>query len=205
MALVNTLINALIGKATARAMRKYRAYPQGKTAVLLVDVQMGFLGEEPKLLPGYKRLVEFARARGFAVMRSHYDHLAQTEHSTPATEAMVSALSTSDGHAAPPQIESKSSDIELAPRSTLSAILGTDALDQFRQRGIEHVVLAGPLSLTTLDSTMRDAAQEDLHVTVIDSLVKDRTQDAVGTHLKFTMLRYAHEVLSCDDFLKHAA
>jgi nicotinamidase-related amidase len=61
-------------------------------------------------------------------------------------------------------------------------------------RGLEHLILAGPLGDLTLDSSLRDAVQRDLHVTVVSDCVAASSAAALELELRYTMPRYAHLV-----------
>ena len=82
----------------------------------------------------------------------------------------------------------------LPRRSTLS-IFGLPEVDALiESRGLEHLILAGPLGDLTLDSSLRDAVQRDLHVTVVSDCVAASSAAALELELRYTMPRYAHLV-----------
>lgn len=84
------------------------------------------------------------------------------------------------------------SDIVLPSRKALS-IFELSKLDALiKSQGLEHLILAGPLADITLDSSLRDAVQRDLHVTVVSDCVSASSPAALELEIKYTMPRYAH-------------
>ncbi|RWA52274.1 hypothetical protein AU476_18080 [Cupriavidus sp. UYMSc13B] len=87
----------------------------------------------------------------------------------------------------------------LPSRTTLS-IFGRPEVDALiESRGLEHLILAGPLADLTLDSSLRDAVQRDLHVTVVRDCVAASSQAALELEIRYTMPRYAHLVTDLEN------
>lgn len=79
----------------------------------------------------------------------------------------------------------------LPSRKTLS-IFGLPEVDALiESRGLEHLILAGPLADLTLDSSLGDAVQRDLHVTVVSDCVAASSPAALKLELRYTEPRYA--------------
>ena len=86
----------------------------------------------------------------------------------------------------------------LPPRSAFSAFSGGELEGLLKASGLEYLILAGPLTLITLDSTLRDAAQYDYHVTVLRA---GHPADSEATRAAFdrTFWRYAHRVVELEE------
>ena len=195
----NTAANWLIRSRVSGAMEEYRAYPPAATALVLVDAQNGFLKNEPRLSEALVAIVEFARRQRYRIVYTAWDAGGVQRFPTPAHEWITDRLDSS-GEAAsfPGRIAPREGDIVLAPRSTFSAFSGADLHRHLRSAGMEHLILAGPLTLITLDSTLRDAAQYDYHVTVLragSAAYSDAARAAFGR----TFWRYAHSVVELDE------
>lgn len=82
----------------------------------------------------------------------------------------------------------------LPPRSAFSVFSSGELDRRLKASGLEHLILAGPLTLITLDSTLRDAAQYDYHVTVLRA-GHTAYSDATRAAFDRTFWRYAHRVM----------
>lgn len=200
MSILNDGINAALRLDTSIAMKKHLAFPAEKTAVIIVDAQQGLLGSAPDTLSKYGELIEFSRLHGMQLIYTTFNSQAEASVKAPAYELISKSLAGGTNHEIPAEIKPKNDDTLLKPRTTLSALAGTELLSILQTRGIEHVVVAGPLALTTLDSTVRDLAQEDLHLTLITSCVTDLENKAIQNQLKYTMSRYCHAVIDLKKF-----
>lgn len=193
--MLNRLLNAATTWYVQRGMRANHHYPADKTAVVFVDAQRAFVQPGTTLAKSLTSLVRLARTRGFLVMHAPMGTLSSVSFPTLAHREIERALSA---QADAPEIalaaELSSSDVMLPKRSTLS-IFGLPEVDALiKSRGLEHLILAGPLGDLTLDSTLRDAVQRDLHVTVVSDCVAASSASALELELRYTMPRYAHLV-----------
>lgn len=81
------------------------------------------------------------------------------------------------------------SEIVLPPRQSLS-IFGLAEVDALiASRGVQHLILAGPLGDLTLDSSLRD-----LHVTVVSDCIGVSSPAALELEVRYTMPLYGHLV-----------
>jgi nicotinamidase-related amidase len=193
--MLNRLLNAATGWYVQRGLRAYHHYPADKTAVVFIDVQRAFVTPESALAESLTGLAQLARSRGFLVVHAPMTVFSGVPFPTPAHREIERLLSNRPDA---PDIASAvgllPSDVVLPKRSTLS-IFGLPEVDALiKSHGLEHLVLAGPLGDLTLDSSLRDAVQRDLHVTVVSDCVAASSAAALELELRYTMPRYAHLV-----------
>lgn len=193
--MLNRLLNAVTAWYVQRGLRAYHRYPADKTAVVFVDAQRAFVKPGTALAVSLTSLTRLARARGFLVVHAPMATISGAAFPTLAHREIERALSArADASEITPAAELSSSDVMLPRRATLS-IFGLPEVDALiKSRGLEHLILAGPLGDLTLDSSLRDAVQRDLHVTVVSDCVAASSAAALELELRYTMPRYAHLV-----------
>ena len=180
-------------------MQDYRTYPPATTALVLVDAQNGFLTNEPDLSESLAEIVDFARGRRYRIVYSSWDGGAIHRFPAPAHDWIAGRLgSSAEAAAFPARIAPREGDMVLSPRSAFSAFAGGELDARLKASGLEHLVLAGPLTLITLDSTLRDAAQHDYHVTVLRAGHSAYT-DATRAAFDRNFWRYAHGVIELEE------
>lgn len=198
---VNSVLNSLIGFQTARAVSGYREYPSAKTALLLVDTQIAFFDDDSQLIDQYSELINYARTNEYLIVFSTSSSQAGTPYPTPARLIAIEKLKARLNSAEiPTVIAASSTERVFDNRTRLSAFSDTNLGQHLENQGAEHLVIAGPLTNTTLDSTVRDAAQRDLHVTVIDGLYRKSNAEESKAELENTLSRYAHHIMSVEKF-----
>ncbi|GEP00730.1 cysteine hydrolase [Methylobacterium haplocladii] len=198
--MLNSLLNAATGWYVRRGLRAYHHYPADKTAVVLIDVQRAFVGSGQPLSGSLAELARLARSRGFLVIHAPIAADAGAPLQTPAHRQIERALSRqADASDIAPAVGPSPSDVVFPARKTLSVfgLPETDAL--IEARGLEHLILAGPLADLTVDSSLRDAAQRDLHITVVSDCLAASTPAALELEVRHTMPRYAHLVTDLGD------
>ena len=195
----NIVANWYVRGSLSRAMAEYRTYPPAATALVLVDAQNGFLTNEPELSEALASFVDFARGQRYRIVYSSWDAGAIQSFQTPAHDWIADHLrGGAEAAAFPARVAPREGDTVLAPRSAFSAFSGGELDRRLKASGVEHLILAGPLTLITLDSTLRDGAQYDYHVTVlraggaVDS-------DAARAAFDRTFWRYAHSVVELEE------
>lgn len=193
--MLNRLLNSALAWYAERALRAYHQYPADKTAVVFVDAQRAFVKPGTAFAKSLTGLARLARARGFLVVHAPKAASSGAALPTPAHHEIERALSArADAADIAPAADLSPSDVVLPKRSTLS-IFGLPEVDALiKSHGVEHLILAGPLGDLTLDSSVRDAAQRDLHVTVASDCVAASSAAALELELRYTMPRYAHLV-----------
>lgn len=198
--MLNRLLNAATGWYVRRGLRGYHNYPADKTAVIFIDVQRGFVSAEQPLSRSLTGLGRLARSRGFLVIHSPITANTGALFQTPAHRQIEDALAKHPNASdIAPTVELSPSDIVLPDRRTLS-IFGLPEVDALIERhALEHLIFAGPLADLTLDSSLRDAAQRDIHTTVVSDCITASTPAALELEVRYTMPRYAHLVTDLDD------
>ena len=193
--MLNRLLNAATAWYVQRGLRAYHHYPADKTGVVFIDVQDAFIAPEPTLAASLAGLARLARSRRFLVVHAPMTVFSGASFPTPAHREIERLLSSRpDGPDIASAVGLSPSDVVLPRRSTLS-IFGLPEVDALiESRGLEHLILAGPLGDLTLDSSLRDAVQRDLHVTVVSNCVAASSAAALELELRYTMPRYAHLV-----------
>ena len=204
--MLNRLLNASTGWLVRRGLRSYNHYPADKTAVIFIDVQRAFVGAGQPLADSLAALARLARSRGFLVVHAPIGASAGVTLQTPAHREIDHLLSR---HFNAPDIADAVApvlgDVVLPTRTTLS-VFGLPEIDALiAARDIEHVILAGPLGDLTLDSSLRDAAQRDLHTTVVSDCMTASTPAALDLEVGYTMPRYAHLVIDLADLTRRTA
>ncbi|THB83539.1 isochorismatase family protein [Pantoea allii] len=198
--MLNRLLNAALNWYVRRKVRAYHHYPADKTAVIFIDVQHAFVVKEHSLSRSLTDLAQLAHSRGFLVIHAPITVNADVPFKTPAHRQIEQALAAhaSAGDIAS-AVEPSEGDIVLPPRRTLS-IFGEPEVDALiAVRGLEHLILAGPLGDLTLGSSLRDAAQRDLHITMISDCMAASTPSALELEVRYTMPRYAHLITDLKD------
>ena len=198
----NAMANWYVRDSLSAAMEEYRTYPAAATALVLVDAQNGFLTNEPDLSEALAAIVDFARGQQYRIIYSSWNGGAIQRFPTPAHDWIAGRLRGSGEAAAfPARIAPREGDTVLTPRSAFSAFTGGELNRRLRASGLEHLILAGPLTLITLDSTLRDAAQYDYHVTVLRAGPAGPRAyfDATRAAFDRTFWRYAHSVIELEE------
>lgn len=204
--MLNSFLNTAINWTLRRGLRAYHRYPADKTAVVFIDVQNAFLSPDFTPAASFAHLAQLARSRGFLVVHAPIAVNTDRTFSTPAHRDIERALSERlDGPDIASVVGPSSADVVLPARKTLS-IFGLPEVDALiASRGLEHLILAGPLGDLTLDSSLRDAVQRDLHVTVISDCVAASSPAALDLEIRYTMPRYAHLVTDMKDFERRSS
>ena len=195
----NAIANWYVRDSLSRAMEEYRTYPPAATALVLVDAQNGFLTNEPDLSEALAAIVDFARGQQYRIVYSSWDGGAIQRFPTPAHDWIAARLrGRAEAAAFPARIAPREGDTVLTPRSAFSAFSAGELDRRLKASGLEHLILAGPLTLITLDSTLRDAAQYDYHVTLLRA-GRAAYSDAARAAFDRTFWRYAHSVIELEE------
>jgi nicotinamidase-related amidase len=193
--MLNSLLNAATGWYVRRGLRAYHHYPANKTAVILIDAQNAFMASRPTLATSLADLVQLAKSRDFLIIHASITTFSGSLFLTPAhAEIERLLLSQPDAADIASAVKPSLPDIILPSRKTLSIFELSELDALIKSRGLEHLILAGPLADITLDSSLRDAVQRDLHVTVVRDCVSASSPAALELEIKYTMPRYAHLV-----------
>lgn len=197
-------INAMTRWWLHRRFRPYRTYPARETAVLLVDVQSGHCPESSRLISSLSDLIEHARRSDFRVVYSRFDASAEHAFETRAHRLLKEAARAVDGRdRIPHELSPGPDDLVLPARSSLSAFTVTELHEQLQGRGIEHLIIAGPLTRISIDSSVRDGVQLGYHVTLIQETIGEDLE-VVSEYARDTLSRYAQSILSFQQFKEFA-
>jgi len=100
-----------------------------------------------------------------------------------------------------PKFVPKEGDIISSEHDCSSGFTGTNLHEQLQQKGVTHVVLAGFLSNTCIESTARSAIDLGYHVTLLDDAVSAWTvkDHAAAIEVNYPLL--AHNLTNTQNFL----
>ena len=187
----------LTARATAARIDETHRCPRDRTALLVVDMQHGFLDpgaslEVPKgraFIPRLRRLIAACRADGVPVMFTQFVYSATVpclrghpfgvEH-LPSRAGQPTGYGYPSGNClvgpdAGPRPESRDIIPELAPRSD-ELVVASHVYDKFldtpldlalRSRGITHLLITGVTSDVCVNCTVLAAANRNYRVTVV--------------------------------------
>ncbi len=179
------------------------------TALLIMDLQPSITAMVPDsdaFIGGLLRAREAARAAGLTV---GYVRVALTEEDAalvPAHNASFSEAAASgrlDDSRPETQIDPRiaPADGEIVVRkSRVGAFSTTDLREQLRTRGVDTLVLGGIATSGVVLSTVRDAADRDFRVIVLEDGCFDRDPEVHRVLTQKVFPRQA-EVVSIDDFI----
>jgi nicotinamidase-related amidase len=193
------MLNSMLNRATAwmvgRKLKSYRKYAHEKTALVLVDVQDAFMQEKGDLTRQLAALVSYAKKQQYRIVYAPTKRGINRRYRAPAHSDIQRQLAAFDNAELTPALLAPSSgDHVLQHRESLSAFSGTDLHTRLAAEGIKRLILVGPLVNTTLDSTIRDAAQLGYHTTVVSDCTGP-VSPAITAAIGMTFPRYAHEVI----------
>ncbi|MFE2599464.1 isochorismatase family cysteine hydrolase [Streptomyces sp. NPDC059396] len=196
-------------------------YPQGRTALIIIDATNDFISEGGKAwpamkdvveavgtLPNMRRLLAAAREAGLHVMHAPmetqpWDYV-PWQHKTPSHEQMADAQlfqAGTWGAQFHPDFVPAAGEVVVTPHKTFDALHGTDLATQLRQRDVDHLILCGLTTNTCVDSTGRDAVEQGFTVSFVADAVATFTMDMHRATIEQNWPRYAHHVLSTDEVL----
>jgi nicotinamidase-related amidase len=172
-----------------------------RTALLVMDYQPAVLGGLPDaavLLKNTGEAIEIVRRRGGHVGFIRVAFEVDDYAAVPATNKAFSAVAAARG--LPAEDDKTAIHPDVAPRpgdtvvrkTRVGAFSTTDLDNQLRSRGVDTLVLAGVHTSGVVLSTVRDAADRDYHLLLIEDCVSDPDP-------------HVHEVLMRSVFPRQAA
>ncbi len=69
--------------------------------------------------------------------------------------------------------------------------MATNLHETLQSKGVEHIIIGGPLANITLDSTVRDGVEQGYHVTLLHDCASAASPDELEATLHVTLQRYA--------------
>ncbi|MDO4442901.1 MAG: isochorismatase family cysteine hydrolase [Slackia sp.] len=187
----------------------------GKAAVVIIDMQNGFLNERSSLciagaqatIPACARVLQAARKAGMTIVhavRSYADDGSNVEpcrydtwmRGRPLSQVCESAIGTAEPAELAPALEDL-----IVVKPSFSAFFGTDLHEILRERGIGTVVLLGTTTPNCIRSSCYDALSLGYNVAVIEDATSSRTQAVQESNIADMAFIGAY-VLSSDEFSK---
>lgn len=196
----NKVGNFVMRKSAEFMLKKYAEYPSATTALLLIDVQTA-LTENQGIDESLRQLITICRRHGIQIIYSNLDAKAKPVLPVPAQSVMRDRLNrVPHGDSNPEFAQPKADDIMLPARTTLSAFAGSGLESILHERGIEHVVIAGPFANIGPDSTGRDGVELGFHITMLSDCTSADTPEELKAAVEITWPRFAQTVLTLKDF-----
>jgi len=208
-----------------RTLKTYRRYPANRTALVLVDVQKEFIlpkqtgwqavsqvAETVNFKENMRSLIAFARAQRVDIIFVPYTDNIKPFFETPAHQIMKKHIQV-EGHIAkvtPSELLDLSilpteKDTVIEDRAGLSAFSGSSLQQKLQDKGIEHLVFAGPFINIGLDSSIRDAVEYGFHATLITDCAAATSDTEYKMAKDVTFPRYCQTLLSNKSFQTQAA
>lgn len=197
-------------------------YPQGRTAMLLVDPFNDYLSEAGKLwprladvahavnlLPNLRRIRQAIRCARWPLFfvphhRAEPHDIDRWQHPSPSQRAMSQAQAfqkDSWGGQWHPEFMPEPGDTVAAAHWGSNGFAGTDLDLLLKQHGISHVVLVGILANTCVEATARHASELGYHVTLVTDATAALSHDAMFYAHEINGPVYAHALLTTREFL----
>ncbi|CAM5430561.1 cysteine hydrolase family protein [Leifsonia shinshuensis] len=181
------------------------------TALLLMDLQPGILGRVPDsdaFLAGLVRAREAARAAGMTVGYVRVAISAEEAATIPARSRFARAGERLDPNRPETQIDPRiaPADGEIVVRKKRVGAFGTtDLQEQLDARGVDTLVLAGVSTGGVVLSTVRDAADRDYRLVVLEDGCWDSDPEVHQVLTAKVFARGGATVTSIDDFIASLA
>ena len=186
-----------------------------KAAVVMIDMQNGFLDERSSLciagarasVPACSRVLQAARKAGMTVVhavRSYADDGSDVEacrydiwvRDKPLSRACAPEI----GPQEPAELAPAAGDLTIV-KPSFSAFFGTDLHGILRERGIGTVVLIGTTTPNCIRSSCYDALSLGYNVAVVEDATSSRTSEVQKSNIADMAFIGAY-LLSSDEFSK---
>ncbi len=185
-----------------------------QAALIIIDMQMGFIDSESSLcikgaaatVPACARALQAARdykVRIFHVRREYAVDGSDVETirydvwkagGKPLSQDWPESL------AAPITLaERKGEEVVMKPR--FSAFFGTGLAERLREMGIDTVILAGTTTPNCIRSTCYDALSYDFNVVVLEDATSSRTPEVQKANIE-DMYVIGAQIMSVDEFVE---
>ena len=180
------------------------------TALLVMDYQNGIAGRMPnidEIVVKMKRTIETARQAGITIGYVRVAFADEDYEKVPPTNKAFAGYVASRGMHA--DDEATQIDSRIAPKEgdivvrkvRYGAFSTTDLDKQLRARGIDTLILAGFSTSGVVLSTVRDAADKDYAIFVLEDLTGDPKQEVHDMLMQHVFPRQA-EVITSDELTK---
>lgn len=183
-----------------------------QAALILIDMQMGFISPESSLciagaaatVPACAQALQAARDAGVRVFHVRREYAADgsdvetvrydvwKEGGKPLSQDWPASLK------APVELsEREGEDVVMKPR--FSAFFGTGLAERLRELGIGTVILAGTTTPNCIRSTCYDALSYDFNVVVLEDATSSRTPEVQKANIE-DMRVIGAQIMSADEF-----
>lgn len=186
-------------------------FEPGRAALLLMDLQKGIVGRHPDVdgfLGGLVRAREAARATGLTIGYVRVALTAEEAATIPATSRFAGAGARLDAGSPATQIDARIAPAEgelVVRKKRVGAFSTTDLREQLDARGIDTLVLAGVATSGVVLSTVRDAADRDYRIVVLEDGCWDSDPEVHRVLTEKVFARGGATVTSIDDFIASLA
>ena len=177
-----------------------------RTALLIMDLQNGILARHPDgdaFVAGLVRAREAARAAGMTIGYVRVALTAEEAEHIPPTSRFAGAAERLDADSPATQIDER---LTPAPgeivvrKQRVGAFSTTDLAEQLAERGIDTLVLTGLVTSGVVLSTIRDAADRDYRLVVLEDGCWDSDPEVHRVLTEKVFPRSGATVTSIGDF-----
>ena len=183
-----------------------------RAALVLIDMQRGFIDAESPLciagaattVPACARALEAARAHSMPVFHVRREYAADgsdveaVRYRTWAEGGRTLSTAWPDSLACPPELEPAPGE-PVVTKPSWSALFGTDLATELRRRGIATLVLAGTTTPNCVRSTAYDGLALGFNVAVLGDATSSRSPEAQRANLA-DMATVGIQILSTEEF-----
>ena len=154
-----TEIDAIIRQFTVHQW----APEQGKTAVLLIDLQEYFRGIIHPILENIVRLISTARKKKIPLFFTQHSHEPGADHGMLGRWWSNLIIKGSNDSRLIPELNVEKEDCVI-PKNTYSAFYGTDLEKKLKDMGVTDLVIGGVMTNLCCETTARDAFVRNFRV-----------------------------------------
>ncbi len=198
--MLNRFLNWGFGNILKWKLGMYLSYDEPtKIAVVLVKPHRGLFHSDHEA-EALSAVVDLATKAGWLVVYAPHATDPTRRFPVRAHEILDHGVESGPDLAPVPSADA----IVLPASGALSAFSDGKLQPRLRAEGIERIVLAGPAAELAIDSTLRDGAQQDFHVTVLRGYSRPTSATTDARRYEQTWARYAHAILDLEELAKRA-
>lgn len=154
---------------------------QEHTALLVMDMQQGILGNYPEksqLISNTAKAISFARSKNIPVIyvvvgfRDGFPEIATSNKFFSASRERFASVDMSEWMKVIPELAPREGEVTCI-KKRISAFTGSDLEVVLRAGSMRHLVLCGIATSGVVLSTLREAADKDFHLTVLQDCCAD--------------------------------
>jgi len=199
-------------------------YEASRTAFLLIDPLNDFLSplgktwpivrrvmKDVSLIDNVKEVLTLARAKDLTIVYApHYRYKPETAptrkylHPSQYGQKLLRLFSANGfGGKFYSGLEPREGDLIASEHACSSGFIGTDLHEKLQARGITHLIMAGMLSNTCVESTARSALDLGYDITLLKDCVATWSREDHRAAVDGTYHQIAHEVLTASQLKSH--